>query len=303
MLVFACVTLFKCVIVGHRKYFKLFKPQNPGFQIHAFLFLSKLSGTACGKPWFPKPVKANIWDYLQIISSPRPLVVRQWMGLSLWSHYGATSYRYPLSNPRGPSSLMHEPGRTRTAWFSFSMPPPPTRHSDGTQCQRHPSLPSLPFTNTLLPSPPSLPSLSAAGRPRHGFSICAQRSLLYLHTLHIKGPFVMSSAHMTVRLSPRWKKRSLSPAIQPHPQHQTQPRPPRPPPARFSSTEGERERGRERSNLNCLSNRDNHQMGLLPSLLQSPFFSFSFPVFFVSAFLFSLSWCPCVHSERGINAL
>lgn len=126
-----------------------------------------------------------------------------------------------------PPPLMSESGRTRPGLVLLFCPPSPIRHSDGTQCQRHPS---LPFTNTLLSS---LPSLVAAGRPRHGISICAQRSLLYLHTLHIKGPFVMRSAHMTVRLSPCWKKRSLSSAIQPHPQHQSQPHPSTPTPPDF----------------------------------------------------------------------
>lgn len=77
---------------------------------------------------------------------------------------------------------------------------------------------------------------------------------------------------MTVRLSPRWKKKiTLSSNPTPPPTPDSNPPPP-PPHQIFVCRERTREGERD---SNCLLNRHGHQMGLLPSLLQTCFHHFS----------------------------
>lgn len=96
---------------------------------------------------------------------------------------------------------------------------------------------------------------------------------------------------MTVRLSPRWKKTSLSPAIQPHPQHQTQPRPPTPTTPDFCL---QRERERERGPLPTVCRIETTiKWGCFHHCCKVLFFSLSFPIFHICLFFFSLLVSLC----------
>lgn len=83
---------------------------------------------------------------------------------------------------------------------------------------------------------------------------------------------------MTVRLSPRWKKKiTLSSNPTPPPTPDSPPTTTTTPdthPTRFLSAESEQESAGGGA-LNCLLNRHGHQMGLLPSLLRTCFHHFS----------------------------